>query len=176
VRRGVALTAHTPGGGQEKKLRGGTENTAGIVGLGVAARLARERLRDSAGVSRLRDRLEEGILAAVEGARAVGAGGPRLPNTSAILFSGLSGEALLIRLDLEGVAVSVGSACSSGTLAPSPAILSLGIPPAQAKSVVRFSLSRLTTVDEIDAVIEIVRRVANEARQLSGPSGVRREA
>ena len=165
VRRGVALTAHTPGGGQEKKLRGGTENTAGLVGLGVAARLARERLRESAGISRLRDRLEEGILAAVEGARAVGAGAPRLPNTSAVLFSGLSGEALLIRLDLEGVAVSVGSACSSGTLAPSPAILALGIPPAQARSVVRFSLSRLTTDEEIDRVLEIVPRVVAEARQ-----------
>jgi cysteine desulfurase len=168
VRRGVALRAHTPGGGQEKKLRGGTENTAGIVGLGVAARLARRRLDESAAISRLRDRLEQGILAAVEGARAVGAGGPRLPNTSAILFDGLSGEALLIRLDLEGVAVSVGSACSSGTLAPSPAILSLGIPPAQAKSVVRFSLSRLTTAEEIDRVLEIVSRVVAEAREMAG--------
>jgi cysteine desulfurase len=158
------LTAHTPGGGQEKKLRGGTENTAGIIGLGVAARLAWERLPESAGIARLRDRLEEGILKAVEGARAVGAGGPRLPNTSAILFSGLSGEALLIRLDLEGVAVSVGSACSSGTLAPSPAILSLGIPPAEARSVVRFSLSRLTSGEEIDRVLEIVPRVVAEAR------------
>jgi cysteine desulfurase len=164
VRRGVALRAHTPGGGQEKKLRGGTENTAGIVGLGVAARLARQRLDESAGISKRRDRLEGGILAAVEGARAVGAGGPRLPNTSAILFSGLSGEALLIRLDLEGVAVSVGSACSSGTLAPSPAILSLGIPPSEAKSVVRFSLSRLTSAEEIDRALEIVPRVVAEAR------------
>jgi cysteine desulfurase len=165
VRRGVALRAHTPGGGQEKKLRGGTENTAGIVGLGVAARLARQRLDESAGISKRRDRLEGGILAAVEGARAVGAGGPRLPNTSAILFSGLSGEALLIRLDLEGVAVSVGSACSSGTLAPSPAILSLGIPAAEAKSVVRFSLSRLTSDEEIDRVLEVVPRVVAEARK-----------
>jgi cysteine desulfurase len=164
ARRGVALSAHTPGGGQEKKLRGGTENTAGIVGLGVAARLARERLDESARISERRDRLEDGILAAVEGARAVGAGGPRLPNTSAILFSGLSGEALLIRLDLEGIAVSVGSACSSGTLAPSPAILSLGIPPAQARSVVRFSLSRLTSDEEVDRVLEIVPRVVAEAR------------
>ena len=168
VRRGVALRAHTPGGGQEKKLRGGTENTAGILGLGVAARLARERLHESAGISKRRDRLEKGILAAVEGARAVGAVGPRLPNTSAILFDGLPGEALLVRLDLEGVAVSVGSACSSGTLAPSPAILSLGVPPAQAKCVVRFSLSRLTTPEEIDRVLEIVPRVVAEARNAAG--------
>lgn len=168
VRRGVALQAHTPGGGQEKKLRAGTENTAGIVGLGAAALLARRRLGEAASIARLRDRLEAGILQRVEKARVVGRGGPRLPNTSALLFEDLSGEALLIRLDLEGVAVSVGSACSSGTLAPSPAILSLGIPPAEAKSVVRFSLSRLTTGEEIDRVLEIVTRVVGEARNPVG--------
>jgi cysteine desulfurase len=166
VRRGVALQAHTPGGGQEKKLRGGTENTAGIAGLGAAALLARRRLGEAASISRLRDRLEAGILQRVERTRVVGGGGPRLPNTSALLFEGLSGEALLIRLDLEGIAVSVGSACSSGTLAPSPAILSLGIPLSEAKSVVRFSLSRLTTQEEIDAATEIVAHVAAEARML----------
>jgi hypothetical protein len=108
-----------PGGGQEKKVRGGTENTAGIVGFGVAARLARERLvTEPKEIARLRDRLERGILESVAGARAVGAGAPRLPNTAAILFEGVPGDALLFRLDLEGVAVSVGSACSSGTLAP----------------------------------------------------------
>ncbi len=168
VRRGVALEAHTPGGGQEKKLRGGTENTAGIAAMGAAARLARARLGESAAIARLRDRFEAEILRCVERARVVGEGAPRLPNTSALMFEGLSGEALLIRLDLEGVAVSVGSACSSGTLAPSPAILSLGIPPAEAKSVVRFSLSRLTTRGEIEAAIEIVARVAAEARTLQG--------
>src|SRR5437867_5353891 len=127
ARKGVQLSAHTPGGGQERKLRAGTENTVAIVGLGVAARLARERLEEASAIAGLRDRLERGVLERVEGARAAGAAGPRLPNTSAILFAGVSGETLLMRLDLEGVAVSVGSACSSGTLAPSPAILSLGL-------------------------------------------------
>ena len=155
-----------PGGGQEKKLRPGTENSAGIAGLGVAARLARGRLGEAAGIARLRDRLESGILERVRRVRVAGAGAPRLPNTSALLFEGLSGEALLARLDLEGVAVSVGSACSSGTLAPSPAILSLGLSPSEAKSVVRFSLSRLTTREEIEAAIEIVGRVVGEARGL----------
>ncbi len=164
VRRGVPLQARTPGGGQEKKLRAGTENTAGIVGLGVAARLARERLDEAIGIASLRDRLEKGILERLERTRVVGGGAPRLPNTSALLFEGLSGEALLARLDLEGVAVSVGSACSSGTLAPSPAILSLGLPPSEAKSVVRFSLSRLTTQEEIDSVIETVARVVGGVR------------
>jgi len=168
VRKGVQLSAHTPGGGQEKKIRAGTENTAGIVGLGVAARLARERLGEADGVAALRDRLETGILSRVDGSRAVGGGGPRLPNTSAILFERCSAEALLIRLDLEGVAASAGSACSSGTLAPSPAILSLGLSRSEAKSVIRFSLSRLTTEDEINASIEIVARAAGEARVRQG--------
>lgn len=168
VRKGVELTPHTPGGGQEKKLRAGTENTIGIVGFGVAARLARERcLREAPGIKALRDRLEAAVLKRVSGTRVVGAGGPRLPNTSAILFEGLSGEALLIRLDLEGIAVSVGSACSSGTLAPSPAILSLGIPASQARSVVRFSLSRLTSSEEVEKVIEILPRIVQEARSVS---------
>ena len=169
VRAGVPLEKRTPGGGQEKKLRAGTENAVGIVGLGVAARLARERLGEAVGIAGLRDRLEKGILERVERTRVAGQGAPRLPNTSALLFEGLSGEAVLARLDLEGVAVSVGSACSSGTLAPSPAILSLGLSPSEAKSVVRFSLSRLSTLEEIDAVIEIVARIVSEARQLAGP-------
>jgi cysteine desulfurase len=94
----------------------------------------------------------------------IGAGGPRLPNTSAILFEGLSGEALLVRLDLAGVAVSVGSACSSGTVAPSPALLALGLSAAQAKSVVRFSLSRFTTDDEIERAVAIVARAVSAMR------------
>jgi cysteine desulfurase len=165
VRKGVSVEPHTPGGGQEKKVRAGTENTAGIVGFGAAARLARERLQsDAPAIARLRDRLERGIVEGVPGVRVVGAGCPRLPNTSAILFEEASGEALLIRLDLEGVAVSVGSACSSGSLAPSPAILSLGYTPEEAKGVVRFSLSRWTTSEEIDAVLAILPRVVAEVR------------
>ncbi len=171
VRRGVELCSHTPGGGQEKKLRAGTENTAGIVGFGVAARLARQRLvAEAAGVERLRDLLERGILDRIARTRAVGSGAPRLPNTSAILFDGLSGEALLMRLDLEGIAVSVGSACSSGTLAPSPAILSLGLSPSRAKSVVRFSLSRSTVQSEIETVLQILPRIVAAARER--PAGV----
>jgi cysteine desulfurase len=162
VRRGVSLPPHTPGGGQERRQRAGTENTPGIVGFGVAARLARERLgHEASSVARLRDRLEGAILASTTGARAIGAGVARLPNTSAILFEGIAGEALAIRLDLEGIAVSVGSACSSGTPAPSEALLALGIERADARRVVRLSLSRLTTPDEIDeAAARVVRAVA----------------
>ncbi|MGH9317755.1 MAG: cysteine desulfurase family protein, partial [Thermoanaerobaculia bacterium] len=166
VRRGIKLCPHTPGGGQEKRLRAGTENTAGIVGFGVAARLARQRLAvEAAGIERLRDLLERWILDRIAGTRVVGSGAPRLPNTSAILFEGVSGEALLMRLDLEGMAVSAGSACSSGTLAPSPAILSLGLSPSRAKSVVRFSLSRWTVQREIEAVLQVLPRIVAAARQ-----------
>jgi cysteine desulfurase len=165
VRRGISLEPHTPGGGQERKIRGGTENTIGIVGLGAAARLARERVaREPAEVARRRDRLERGVLERIPGTTVVGAAAPRLPNTSAILFDDLSGDALLFRLDLEGIAVSVGSACSSGSLAPSPAILALGYTREHAKGVVRFSLSRLTTEHEIDHVLELLPRVVAEAR------------
>lgn len=165
ARRGVPVEPLAPGGGQEKRRRAGTENTPGIVGFGVAARLAAARLAvDSLAVAVRRDRLEAGILAAVPAARVIGAGGPRLPNTSAVLFEGLSGEALQARLDLDGVAVSVGSACSSGTVGPSPALLALGLSPAQAKSVVRLSLSRFTTDEEIALAILIVPRAVEAAR------------
>jgi len=156
VRRGFPLRAHTPGGGQEKKIRGGTENTSGIVGFGVAARLARERLSEARRIAELRDRLESGILATIPETRVAGGAAPRLPNTTTILFGGLWGETLLIRLDLEGVAVSVGSACSSGTLAPSPAILALGYAREEARGAVRFSLSRWNTPEEIDRVLGLL--------------------
>jgi cysteine desulfurase len=165
VKRGVVLPAHTPGGGQEKKVRGGTENTAGIVGFGVAARLARERLaEDAPRIAARRDRLERGILEAIPHTQAIGSGALRSPNTSAILFHGVPGDALLFRLDLEGVAVSVGSACSSGTLSPSPAILALGFSREEAKGVVRFSLSRLTTDEETDRVLALLPAIVAEAR------------
>ncbi len=181
VRRGVTLSAHTPGGGQEKRLRAGTENTLAIAGFGAAARLAGRRIpAETAGLAALRDRFERGLLGAVPRCRVIGAGAPRLPNTSAILFEGASGEALLIRLDLEGVAVSVGSACSSGTLAPSPALLSLGLSPDEARSVVRFSLGRTTTEAELARVVEILPAAVADARGSGVPesvaSGARRGA
>lgn len=173
VRRGFPLRAHTPGGGQEKKIRGGTENTGGIVGFGVAARLARERLSEAGRIAALRDRLESRILAGIPETRVAGGGAARLPNTTTILFGGLSGEALLMRLDLDGVAVSVGSACSSGTLAPSPAILALGYTREEARGAVRFSLSRWNTADEIDRVLALLPGAviaAREARRSPEPA------
>ena len=171
IRRGVALEAHTPGGGQEKRLRGGTENTLAIVGFGAAARLAAGRRGvDAVAIARRRDALERGIGERVPGARAIGAGIERLPNTLAVLFPDALGEALLIRLDLEGVAVSVGSACSSGTLAPSPALLALGLSRDEARSVVRFSLSRDTADAEIERVLEILPGIVADVRAASAPA------
>jgi cysteine desulfurase len=164
VRTGFPLRAHTPGGGQETKVRAGTENTPGIVGFGVAARLARERLTEAGRIAGMRDRLENRILATVPGTRVAGGAAPRLPNTTTVLFEGVSGEALLIRLDLEGVAVSVGSACSSGTLAPSPAILALGYSREEARGAVRFSLSRWNTDAEIDRVLALLPEAVAAAR------------
>jgi cysteine desulfurase len=169
VRRGVALEPLIAGGGQEKRLRSGTENTPAIAGFGAAAGAARDSLLDDADrVRGLRDRLEAAVLRAVPGAAVLGASVPRLPNTSAIRFDGVSGEALMIALDLEGIAVSVGSACSSGTVSPSPSLLALGLTRDDALRVVRFSLARTTTEAEIDATLEVlpgvVARVRDAAR------------
>lgn len=173
VRRGLRLEAHTPGGGQEKKIRAGTENTAGIVGFGCAARLARERLSaETASITARRDRLERGLCQRIPGVRVIGAGASRLPNTSAVLFEGVSGETLIIRLDLEGIAVSTGSACSSGTLLPSPAIRSLGLSREEAGSVVRFSLSRLTTDAELTRVLEVLPEVVAQTRRVASEGAI----
>lgn len=165
VKKGTRLRPHTPGGGQEFRLRAGTENTAAIVGFGKAAQLARERLAESAEVGRLRDRFETLVGERISGARILGALAPRLSNTSAVLFEGVSGEALVARLDLEGIAVSTGSACSSGTTRPSPAVLSLGIAPEMARSVLRFSLSRQTRAEEIEQVGALLPGFVAEARR-----------
>ncbi len=173
IRKGVRIAARTAGGGQEKRLRAGTENTPALVGFGVAARLARERLSEGAeAVGRLRDRLERGILAVVTGSTAIGASVPRLPNTTAIRFAGALAETLLMRLDLEGIAVSAGSACSSGTLAPSPSILALGFSPREAREVVRFSLSRWNSEIEVD---DVLRRLPAAVEAVRGTAGAARE-
>jgi cysteine desulfurase len=174
VRRGVPLEPLVAGGGQEKRLRSGTENTAAIAGFGVAAEAARTDLAAEAartgldeqpGVRALRDRLEDGIRRAIPGARILAAAVPRLPNTTAVLLDDVSGEALMIALDLEGIAVSVGSACSSGTVSPSPSLLALGLSREEAMRVVRFSLGRTTTEDEIVRVLEVLPGVVEKVRR-----------
>jgi cysteine desulfurase len=143
------------GGHQERDLRGGTENTAGIVGLGAAAELAAKRLADEAGrITRLRDRLEAGICERISIASINGDREHRLLNTTNISFRTLEAEALLLLLSENGIYVSSGSACSSGSLEPSHVLQAMGIEPERAHGAVRFSLSGFTTEAEIDQTLD----------------------
>jgi cysteine desulfurase len=166
IRRGVRLVSQATGGRQERNRRAGTENLPSIVGLGVAARLAGARLPQAAALAALRDRLESSILDAVPGTSVNGARDKRVPNTTNISFEGVEAESLLIALDLEGVAVSTGSACSSGSLEPSHVLQAMGLPHATARNSLRFSLGSGTTAAEIDYVVEVLPRLVSKLRRL----------
>jgi cysteine desulfurase len=156
VKRGLRLRPFMLGGGQERGRRGGTENVPGIVGLGMAADLAREGLADMDRVRALRDRFEAAVLERVEGVRVNAAGTSRLPNTSFLSFQGIEGEALFLKLSDLGVCVSTGSACSTGQREPSHVLRAMGVEPSLALGTVRFSLSRATTEAEILKVIDLM--------------------
>ena len=168
VRKGVELAPLFHGGPHERQRRAGTENVPGIVGLGCAAERARTWLEGEAppALQALRDRLEQGLLAAIPGAEVNAATAPRAPNTTNLRFPGLDAEALLIALDLAGVAASFGAACQSGATEPSHVLLAMGLTPAQARSSLRLSLSRLTTVAEIDRALGILPAAVNRLRSL----------
>ena len=171
VRRGLRLVASQTGGGQERNRRAGTENVPGIAGFGAAARLAAAAAdAGAAEIAALRDRLEAGILDNVPGAVVNGDRERRIPNTTNISFEGVEAESLLIALDLEGVAVSTGSACSSGTLEPSHVLRAMGCSPHRTQSSIRFSLGLGNTTDQIDRVIEIMPRVVGKLRTLARPA------
>jgi cysteine desulfurase len=164
VRRGLELRAVQPGGHQERGRRGGTENAAGIVGLGEALQRACAGAKALAGaLGGLRDRLEA-AAAAIPGTRIAGAGAPRVCNTLCAVFEGCDGETLLASLDLLGVAVSTGSACSSGSLSPSPVLLAMGLAPELARGAVRFSLWSGNTRAEIDRVAALLPEVVARVR------------
>ena len=166
VRPGVKVFPLAAGGGQERGRRGGTENVAALAGLGEAARLARRRLAaEGARLAALRDRLETGLLAAVPLARVNAAGGARLPTASSVVFPGAEAETLVAALDLEGIAVSAGSACHAGTTAPSRVLLALGLSAADAKSTLRISFGRPSTEEDVDRLLEAVPRVVARARR-----------
>jgi cysteine desulfurase len=150
VRRGAPWLPWPAPSSHEGGRRAGTENVPGIVGFGAAAEEALRLLPGEDRVGALRDRLEERILAAVPGARRSTGGAPRIPNTSNLLFPGAEGESLVLRLDAAGVAVSTGSACTTGSTEPSPVLLAMGIPRKVARGALRFSLSRFTTEEEVD--------------------------
>lgn len=151
VRRGVAMSAHLHGGAQERRRRAGTENVPLAAAFGAAVALPDA----AAQMAEQRDRLES-ALASMD-VTINGASAPRLPNTSNVTFHGADGEGIVIALDLSGVAVSTGSACSSGRVEPSPVLLAMGLSPDDARATVRFSLSRFTTAAEIDRVAALVR-------------------
>jgi cysteine desulfurase len=154
VRRGTALEPLIVGGGQEHGLRAGTENVAGIAGFATALALAEaERPATAPRVAALRDRLQAGIVAAVPDVLVNGAGAPRLPGNLSVAFADAPSDALLIRLDLDGIAASAGSACAAGSLEPSHVVAALGVAEPYRNGVVRFSLGRATTAAEVDDVL-----------------------
>jgi cysteine desulfurase len=172
IRRGTRLQPILTGGKHERNRRAGTENVPAIVGLGVAARLAAAKMTaEAARVGALRDRLEAGILAAVAGTAVNGARTARVPNTTNISFDRVEAESLLIALDLEGVAVSTGSACSSGTLEPSHVLRAMGLPTHRTQNSLRFSLGMFSTEEEVDFVIEVLPRLVEKLRGLSRKVG-----
>ena len=165
MRDGLALTPMIRGGGQERGLRGGTENLTGIAGFGAAARLARERLGKADILAALRDRLETEARAAVAAAVVIGADMPRLPNTSCIAVPGLSAETQVMALDLAGVAVSAGSACSSGKVKISHVLLAMGLDEEIARSAIRVSLGPETTEADVDAFLAAWTQFVAQARR-----------
>ena len=168
IKRGTRLTAHMTGGKHERNRRAGTENVPALVGLGVAARLAVEKLAADAGrLSQLRDRLEEGVLSRVAGTAVNGVREPRVPNTTNISFDGVEAESLLIALDLEGIAVSTGSACSSGTLEPSHVLRAMGLPAHRTQNSIRLSLGAGNTVEEVDFFLSKLPPVVDKLRSLT---------
>jgi cysteine desulfurase len=168
IRGGTRLQQLLYGGHHQRGFRPGTENVAGIVGMGKAAELARKSLaEDAARISALRDRLEQGLLSRVPHSRANGASAPRTPNTTNILYSGIEGEALVIALDLKGLACSTGAACSSGAVEPSHVLTAIGLSPDEARSSLRFSLGRHTAADEIDFALQVVPAAVEQLRELS---------
>jgi cysteine desulfurase len=167
VRRGTKLAPLLTGGRQERNRRGGTENVPAIVGFGVAAQLARERMAsEGVRLAGLRDRLEGQVLAQVPGAAVNGARDHRVPNTTNVSFDGVEAEALLIALDLEGIAVSTGAACSSGTLEPSHVLRAMGLPAPRVESAIRFSLGARTTDADIDRVLAVLPPIVARLRTL----------
>ncbi len=168
VRKGTRFYPYIMGGHQERGRRAGTENVAGIIGLGRAAELASTHVKEAGTPpGRLRDRLESALLKSCPDARINGDVDNRLPNTSNMSFEYIEGEAILLRLNEYGICASSGSACTSGSLEPSHVLRAMGVPYTAVHGSIRFSLSRYTTEQEIDSVIDIMPGIIRELRELS---------
>ncbi len=168
IKRGTRLQAILTGGKHERNRRAGTENVPAIGGLGAAATLAAGKLSaEAVRLSALRDRLENGIVRSVPGVAVNGERTARVPNTTNISFDRVEAESLLIALDLEGIAVSTGSACSSGTLEPSHVLRAMGLPTHRTQNSLRFSLGMFSTEEEVDRVIDVLPRLVEKLRGLT---------
>jgi cysteine desulfurase len=169
VRKGTRLQPLFYGGRHERSRRAGTENVPGIVGLGKAAKVAKDALDrgDDKKMAAMRERLQQGIFAQVEEAGLNGDGAMRVPNTANIHFDHVDGEAMVIALDLKGVAVSTGAACSSGAIEASHVLLAMGLRPDQARASIRFSLGKQTSAEDIDFALALVPETVARLRELS---------
>ena len=169
VRKGTILRPMLYGGSHERSRRAGTENVPGIVALGKASELAREAFArgDLERMAALRDRLEQTILGEVEAAGVNGRGAPRVPNTTSVYFDYIEGEALVIALDLKGLAVSTGAACSSGAIEPSHVLTAMGLSPERARGSLRFSLGKQTTPDDVKFALDLIPQTVARLRELS---------
>ncbi len=168
VRKGTLLQAMLYGGSHERSRRAGTENVPGIIGLGKAAEIARSALerRDDKKMAAMRDQLER-ELRQIEATGTNGEGAPRVPNTTNIYFDHIEGEALVIALDLKGLAVSTGAACSSGAIEPSHVLTAMGLRPDRARASIRFSLGKQNTADDVDFALSLVPGTVARLRELS---------
>ncbi|HEX6974324.1 MAG TPA: cysteine desulfurase family protein [Vicinamibacterales bacterium] len=169
IKRGARVTSILTGGKHERNRRAGTENVPAIAGLGLAARLAKAKLAtEPARLAALRDRIEVEVLARIPGTAVNGAREPRVPNTTNISFEGIEAESLLIALDLEGIAVSTGSACSSGTLEPSHVLRAMGLPTPRTQSSIRISLGMGNTDEQVDYLLAKLPATVAKLRSLTG--------
>ncbi|MGH8631496.1 MAG: cysteine desulfurase family protein, partial [Burkholderiales bacterium] len=169
VRRGTLLRPLFFGGNHERGRRAGTENVPGIIGLGVAAEIARQAL-ESGEVERLgalRDRIQKTITETLDAVGVNGEGAPRVPTTTNIYFDCIEGEALVIALDLRGLAVSTGAACSSGAIEPSHVLTAMGLPPERARASLRFSLGKQNTAADVDFALGLLPGAVGRLRELS---------
>jgi cysteine desulfurase len=169
VRKGTLLQPMLYGGSHERSRRAGTENVPGIIGLGKAAELAKQALErgDLVHMSAMRDRIEQEILAEVEATGVNGEGAPRVPNTTNIHFDYIEGESLVIALDLKGLAVSTGAACSSGAIEPSHVLTAMGLPSEIARASLRFSLGKQNTREDVQFALDLVPQMVARLRELS---------
>ncbi|HZU33194.1 MAG TPA: cysteine desulfurase family protein [Candidatus Angelobacter sp.] len=169
IKKGTLIQPQIYGGSHERQRRAGTENLPGIVGLGKAAEVSREWLEsgEAAKMAGMRDHFEDSILRAMEDVGVNGQGAPRVPNTTNLWFDHVEGEALVIALDLKGLAVSSGAACSSGAIEPSHVLLAMGLPHQRARASIRISLGKQTTREDIEFAAKIIPETVGRLREIS---------